>query len=196
MRSGSFYLIIIGFVLLKSATPLFASDLILSQEKPLIQEAKVLIKTYAGQLKSALVHSIKKDGPIAAIDVCARKSPEIAFTLSEDSPWTISRTSLKARNSGSEPDEWERTVLEKFQKRHADGEGITVLEEYSYTEKGNVFRYMKAIPTGNVCLTCHGTNVSPALKAQIDKYYPDDAAIGFKAGDIRGAFTLQKELTP
>lgn len=194
MRSNFSGLLLSVSILLTTPASLFANDLNISQEQHLIQEAKALIKTYAGQLKTALVHSLKKDGPLAAIDICAHKSPEIAFLLSENSPWTIGRTSLKTRNSASEPDEWEYTTLNNFQKRHQDGEGISSIEEYTYTNKGRVFRYMKAIPTGNLCLTCHGTNITGELKEQIAKYYPGDKATGFKADDIRGAFTLKKNL--
>ena len=56
------------------------------------------------------------------------------------------------------------------------------------------FRYMKAIPTGKVCLNCHGAELKPAVSKELDMLYTDDKARGFKAGDIRGAFTLSKPL--
>ncbi|PCI32745.1 MAG: hypothetical protein COB54_06515 [Alphaproteobacteria bacterium] len=175
--------------------PLYASETSPSNQDQRVQEARGLIKNYAGQLKTTLVHAIKTDGAIAAIDVCARQAPEIALSLSEDSPWTIGRTSLKARNSGSAPDAWELTVMADFQKRLQAGEDIKTLDHQELTENGTVFRYMKAIPTGGLCLTCHGESIAPDLKHQILSFYPDDRATGFKAGDIRGAFTLQKDLS-
>ena len=37
---------------------------------------------------------------------------------------------------------------------------------------------------------CHGSGLDPALKAEIERLYPDDQATGFKAGELRGAFTV------
>ncbi len=181
--------------LLNPAMPLLASEVDQSKEKMLAQEARALIKTYAGQLKSALSQSIKKDGAIAAINVCARMSPKISFKLSEDSSWTINRTSLKPRNSANEPDAWEQSVMEKFLKQQQNGEVLHSIEHFELTENDTIFRYMKAIPTGQLCLTCHGTNIASDLKEAIAVYYPDDKATDFKMGDMRGAFTLQKDLT-
>jgi cytochrome c553 len=53
---------------------------------------------------------------------------------------------------------------------------------------------MKAIPTAAVCLNCHGTDVQPAVKKAISEYYPDDQAVGYSKGQIRGAFSFTKAL--
>ena len=57
--------------------------------------------------------------------------------------------------------------------------------------EAGAFRCTKAIPTAaEPCLMCHGSGLDPALKAEIDRLYPDDQATGFKAGELRGAFTV------
>jgi len=49
---------------------------------------------------------------------------------------------------------------------------------------------MKAIPMrAEPCLLCHGAP-EPALKAEIDRLYPQDQATGFRPGELRGAFTV------
>ena len=53
---------------------------------------------------------------------------------------------------------------------------------------------MKAIPTGKVCLTCHGSNINPNLRTKINELYPEDKAYDYKIGDIRGAFIVQRPL--
>ena len=57
-----------------------------------------------------------------------------------------------------------------------------------------VWRYMRALPTGELCLGCHGAQeqLSPAVKAKLVALYPDDRATGYRIGDIRGAMTLKK----
>ena len=59
---------------------------------------------------------------------------------------------------------------------------------------GKTFRFMKAIPTAEVCLACHGSDITPEVAAAIDERYPDDMARGYSLGDVRGAFSLSKPL--
>ena len=49
---------------------------------------------------------------------------------------------------------------------------------------------MKAIPTGGICLTCHGTGLSPDIDAVLSQSYPHDLARGYEVGDVRGAFSV------
>lgn len=53
---------------------------------------------------------------------------------------------------------------------------------------------MKAIPTGGVCIACHGAELDPAIAQKINELYPDDQATGYKPGDIRGAFTISQTI--
>ncbi|MDX1426157.1 MAG: DUF3365 domain-containing protein, partial [Kiloniellales bacterium] len=62
------------------------------------------------------------------------------------------------------------------------------------SDGGRTYRYMKAIPVGEVCLTCHGADIDPALMAEIEAFYPEDQATGFALGELRGAFTVSKTL--
>ena len=57
-----------------------------------------------------------------------------------------------------------------------------------------VFRYMKAISTGALCLNCHGADVSADVTRELERLYPKDAARGFRVGDIRGAFSITQTL--
>jgi hypothetical protein len=160
------------------------------------QQSKQAVQEFAGQLKGELKSAMKSKGPIHAVDVCHKKAPEIAQQLSDKYGWEISRTSLKARNAGNQPDGWEKSVLEKFEQRKADGEDVKPMAHAEIVEADGTkqFRFMKAIPTGTVCLTCHGENITPELKAKIDELYPQDAATGFKQGDIRGAFSITQPM--
>ncbi len=57
-----------------------------------------------------------------------------------------------------------------------------------------LFRYMKAIPTREVCLACHGRSLDPAVESTLKELYPEDRARGFSVGDIRGAFTVTQPM--
>ncbi|WP_298358103.1 DUF3365 domain-containing protein [Rhodoblastus sp.] len=167
-----------------------------ADEAALKARAAELTAEYAKELKAAISGAMAKGGPLGALDICNRQAPKIAADLSKSSGWSIGRTSLKPRNAASAPDDYERKVMEGFAARFAKGEKPDTLVSAATVEDkgGKTFRFMKAIPTGEMCLTCHGLNVAPELKQKIAQLYPKDQATGFKLGDLRGAFTLKKAL--
>lgn len=145
-------------------------------------------KTLIGELQKA----IAAGGLVNAIAVCNTVAPKIAAEKSGDWKMTIARTSLKLRQPANRPDAWELAQLQHFEERKAAGDNPAVLEVGDYAEKNGkrVFRYMKAIPAGEMCLGCHGTSLTPEVAAKLKALYPQDAATGFKIGDLRGAFTI------
>ncbi|WP_108683455.1 DUF3365 domain-containing protein [Methyloceanibacter sp. wino2] len=159
-------------------------------------QSRHLSKSYGEKLKAALVGAMKAGGPESAIAFCNVAAPEMAKQSTVKSGWSLGRTALKVRNPENAPDEWERTVLLEFQDKINQGADAKSLEHYETTTKDDerVFRYMKAIPTQGPCLTCHGSNVSPSVKATIEEFYPDDQATGFELGELRGAFTITQPM--
>jgi hypothetical protein len=166
-------------------------------DDPDAAEAKGIVKDFFTELKGELQAAVKAGGPVSAISVCQDRAPEIAAGLSEETGWEVGRTSLKTRNAAlNAPDAWERQVLNRFEERKAAGEDVETMTFAEEVEEGGAkrYRFMKAIPTGEICLACHGEHISPEVAAAIDESYPNDQAKGFKLGDIRGAFTLSKPL--
>ena len=156
-------------------------------------ESRAVIKQFFGTLKGELVAAIKQGGPPNAITVCSNKAQTIALDLSLEKGWDIGRTSLKLRNPINAPDAWEKRVLMDFESRKAKGESPKGMDHAEIVAVGGkkAFRYMMAIPTAaKPCLACHGETVKPAVEAALKKKYPLDKARGYKAGDIRGAFTI------
>ena len=181
-----------GCLLLVAVVPAMAGDLGAPAEAELTK-ARGAVKALAAGLMGALSTSLKSDGPVAAIEVCKTVAPLIAADTGTAQDLEIGRTALKVRNPANAPDAWERGVLEDFAKKIADGADAAKLEQAAVmAEKGaTMVRYMKAIPmVAEPCLACHGSDISPAVKAEIEMRYPEDAATGFKAGELRGAFTV------
>jgi hypothetical protein len=166
-------------------------SVLLHEQEILIGQAKLKVKQFSMQLKAALVAAIQSGGLEAGVEVCHTKAPQIAASLSVDG-WKVGRTSLKIRNQKNIPDQWEADVLSLFDKRFQQGEKPESLVATS--SKETKFRLMKAIPMDKVCLACHGSAIDPSLQKTIQKYYPNDTATGFSLEDIRGAFTLQKNI--
>ncbi|UHD14966.1 Tll0287-like domain-containing protein [Thiocapsa bogorovii] len=184
---------------LTAATAILATTTLSAETtpNPNVEEAKGIVKEFATTLQGELQAAIKEGGPTNAIAVCQDRAPAIAADLSERSGWQVGRTSLKTRNTaGNAPDAWEQEVLADFDARRVAGEDVQPMAYAAVVETadGETFRFMKAIPTGEVCLACHGSDITPEVAAAIDERYPDDKARGYSLGDVRGAFSLSKPL--
>lgn len=174
--------------MLMSVHSLVGADDLLETED-LTLEARAMVKNFANELQSTLKTALQTGGPISAIQVCYSDAPSIAKSHSNGG-WSLSRTSLKVRNSKNAPDGWEKEMLLDFETKLAEGEPISALEASTIT--ATEFRYMKAIPTAEVCTVCHGVNLSSNISESLYGLYPYDKARGFVPGDIRGAFSLRK----
>ena len=177
-------------LLLAASVPARAADM-----EALKGEAKEIIQGFVKELKGTLVSVMKEKGPVGAVDVCHEKAQEITRKHNKDG-WKVGRTALKLRNPKNAPDEWERAVLQEFEKKIAEGADPKKLAKAEVVEMNGkkVFRFMKAIPVGKPCLNCHGEKVKEDVLAIIRKHYPQDRATGFKLGQLRGAFTLSRPL--
>jgi len=156
-------------------------------------KSRAAVKALGANLKSELIAAIKAGGPVSAIAVCKTIAPALAEQSAKIHGLKIGRTALRVRNPANAPDQWERRVLQDFVAKITAGADPATLEHGEMVSKGDAmgFRYMKAIPTAaEPCLTCHGSNLDTALKAEIARLYPHDQATGFKAGELRGAFTV------
>ena len=160
------------------------------------EQARVSVKAFATALKSELMSAMQSGGPLAAIDVCHSKAPGIAEAVSLEQGMQLSRVSLRNRNPDNAPNDWQAGVLMDFQERVDGGEDAAGLgwQQTVETGDGTEYRFMQAIPTGAVCLACHGTAIAPEVAAKIDSLYPNDQATGFSEGDLRGAFVVTKTL--
>lgn len=172
------------------AAPTFAD------EAKMLEEARGLPAKMVPKLLEVLTTEIDRGGHAGAITVCRDKAPAMAKGLSEQTGWSIRRVSLKNRNPKAVPDAWEKTVLADFDRRLAAGENPTMLEksEVVTVEGKKTFRYMKALPTQELCLHCHGTpdKLAPGVQAKLKELYPDDKATGYDLKQIRGAITASK----
>ena len=155
------------------------------------QHAQALARQFVGELKPQLQQAMRDGGPTHAIAVCSDIAPRLADALSAQSGWLVKRVSLKPRNaSRAQPDAWEQTVLQDFDRRQAAGEPAAEIHRGELV--GNQYRYMQAQGAGALCLTCHGTKLAPPVQAALQAYYPDDRATGYTLGQVRGAVSLTR----
>ncbi|MDX1692187.1 MAG: DUF3365 domain-containing protein [Ketobacteraceae bacterium] len=162
----------------------------------LAAQAREVVRQYAESLQKTLKATIMTSGPASAVKTCKVHAPGISDQTAALTGWQVARTSDKVRNPAHRPNRWEAEVLQEFSRKARAGIPVEQLETYDVVQENGqpVFRYMKAIEVKNLCLNCHGPQVSGPVKAAIDDLYPGDQATGYRLGDLRGAFTLRKPL--
>jgi hypothetical protein len=170
----------------------------LADDAALIAETKKTALAIPPKLLQMVQEEIDKGSYHGAIAACNDKAPKMAAAASQNTGWAIRRVSLKNRNPKAVPDDWERGVLEDFDRRRAAGENAANMEKAEIVAEGDkrVLRYMKALPTQGLCLNCHGTDdkIKPEVKARLSELYPQDKATGYAEGQIRGALTVKRPL--
>ncbi len=141
------------------------------------------------ELSATLLTAIGTDGPVAAIQLCNVEASPIAARISAQAGASVGRTALRFRNPDNAPDADARAVLMTFERDLAAG--ATPPREHFETRPDGSARFMSAIVTQALCLTCHGSEIAPEVAASIAEHYPADQATGFAAGDLRGAFLIE-----
>ncbi|MGE5267472.1 MAG: DUF3365 domain-containing protein [Deltaproteobacteria bacterium] len=162
-----------------------------------VKAARAVAVELGGKLKSELSTALAAGGPIQALAVCKTAAPALAADLAASSGGKVGRTALKVRNKANAADTFETAVLLRFIEDAAKGADPAGLEHAEIVEvQGRrSIRYMKAIPmVAAPCAACHGSVVSPDVLQAIRELYPADETVGFKPGDIRGAFTIELPL--
>jgi len=120
----------------------------------------------------------------------------MAAKIGEQTGWSVRRVATRARNPVNLPDDDERGVLNAYETRLAVGQSFTALTTTRLGARDGepVVHYMSAIPVIEPCLACHGETIAPDVAAAIRTHYPKDDAVGYKLGELRGAFSLRKPL--
>lgn len=171
------------------STPVRASQ---EQIDTATDKARAAADELGRRLKQKLMLELEAGGPVAAIHVCSTVAQEVAAECSREG-MTVRRVTLKVRNPADTPTAFERAKLHQFHAQHRENalpREVTVVRR---TDRGEpILHYMRPIKIGGVCLNCHGApaQLDPAVKVALRETYPDDEAVGYEAGDLRGAFSV------
>ncbi|MGI9232149.1 MAG: Tll0287-like domain-containing protein [Woeseiaceae bacterium] len=158
-------------------------------DHPKLDDSRSLVQAFGMQLKGELKESLEAGGPVRAVRVCSDVAPQIASELSRQSGAKVIRTSLRYRNPANAPEPWQTRVLQSFDEQALKADTALPLEHFATDDDGSV-RYMLGIRTDGVCLACHGESLPTPLQESLNADYPHDRAVGYKLGDVRGAFSV------
>lgn len=196
MKTKIFFLLFISFF-----TFLFACE---GKKEPSDNESKFDEKAYfeKGQaiaaatftaLSGKLQSAMKEGGVPNAVEYCNLAAFPLVDSLSNVYKASIRRTSFKVRNPKDAPSQVEKGVLEEYEKTASTGGDLKPIVKQM--ENGKVVFYAP-IKVNAFCLKCHG-KIGETLKEEdysvIKKAYPEDEAIGYVDGDLRGMWSIKFE---
>ncbi len=166
----------------------------------LAQSTRGIATDLLNQLGAKLKGAMTTDGPIAAVSVCKEAAPAIAKDLSAKNNAQVTRVGTRVRNPKmGVPNAWQKAALADFEQRMANGEKPAELEHWSVAAGADgkpELRYAKAIAVQPLCVTCHGSkdDIPAPLAEKIRLEYPDDQAVGYSVGKLRGAVVVSRPL--
>jgi hypothetical protein len=178
---------------LLSLSVFFASNLYALDEVTVKQEGIKYIKMLGGALKKEMKTHMKKDpSGLEALAFCSAQAEEITKKVNTQLPngVTVRRTALRLRNDKTnKADDIDIKVMESYEKALAEGK--TIAKSVKVVDTGDTYRVYKPLLTQKVCLKCHGANIDPKIAEGLKHAYPNDKAIGFKEGDLRGVIVAE-----
>ena len=166
-----------------------------------MQETRDIASAMLKELGLTLQAAMANGGPENAIGVCKTQAPEIAQNLSAKHQLQVARVGTRARNAVmGQPNEWQALALKQFEARLASGDKPHDIEYVQLTKSGAYdleLRYAKPIVMQAMCTACHGSTeqITPSVKAKLEQMYPNDKAVDYKPGDLRGAVVVTRILS-
>lgn len=148
--------------------------------------AQATFKRMAGEVEK----NMKQGGVSQAAPFCNAHASELTAEMEEKFNVNIKRTSHKLRNEANAPTDEEKLILEQFETSISDG--MALKPQVTLDEKG-LPHFYAPILLKDKCVACHGV-LGETMKHETDTIikvlYPNDKAIGFKEGDLRGMWSI------
>jgi uncharacterized protein (TIGR01244 family) len=159
--------------------------LTVKSERNFTKDAEKKVGLFKAALGAELKAALKAGGPAKAITVCAERAPEIAAKMSDDT-LSIRRVGTRVRNTKTNtPTHAMKAVMNSLTPDRPVHLGVVDGKEAS------VHALFIQAP---VCLSCHGPSGSlgPEVTAELAARYPDDMAVGYAMGELRGAIVVER----
>jgi hypothetical protein len=140
------------------------------------------VNALAAEMMGELTAALDAGDPSAAIAVCKEKAPVVASNITANYGVKIGRTSHKLRNAANVAPAW------------ADPFVADLAEDPTYLAGPNgELGALLPIKLRAECQMCHGPaeEIDNDIMAAISEVYPDDHAVGFVEGDLRGWFWVE-----
>lgn len=167
------------------------SGLGVEDEAAVLARGQAIVKEAGALLSSNLLAAIQAKGLTNALAYCSVKALPLAELVATGNKVELRRVSHRARNPQGKADAFESEVLRHFQSQLAPNQPPPPLLT---SNRADTVTFFAPIVINNpLCLQCHGEpgkDITPENLAFIRGLYPQDAATGFKVGDLRGMWRI------
>jgi len=143
-------------------------------------------------LSSNLSQAIGQSGLTNALAFCSDQALPLTDLVAATNQARIRRVTHKPRNPRSLATPAERLILDAYRVELARGNTALAPVVVS-PDPITVTVYAPIVIANPLCLDCHGTpgaELRPEVLAFIRRLYPQDAATGFRLGELRGAWRI------
>jgi len=154
-----------------------------------VKRGNMIVVATFDSLRNSLLRAIGTQGFDGAITFCSENAFVLTNTYADSV--SIERTALRYRNPKNKPDSLEQVILENIASELKPGAvpGARIIRDGLNRE----IHYFKPIMMQSMCLNCHGkTNdqINEKTLTRIRQLYPEDRAVNFKEGDLRGVWHI------
>ncbi len=138
-------------------------------------------------LVGKLMSHVDGDNLEAAVHFCAKNAQTLTDSMSQVQGFQIRRISPKNRNELNVLSAEDELAFAHFENSLASG----ALEKFFVPENQNAY-YTPILLGMPLCLQCHGKaeDRNPQAYALIQQYYPNDKAINYDLGVLRGIWKV------
>lgn len=158
-----------------------------------IEKGKKLALSTKSILGKNLKGAIKRNGTSAAISFCNTRAITLTDSMSQELNAQIKRVSDQPRNPENIANALELEYI--LNRKQALKEGKSIAPQLQKVD-GKMIGYYP-ITTSKMCLQCHGTphvNIQPDVQKKLKSLYPNDAATGYGANELRGIWVVEMDL--
>ncbi|HLV26414.1 MAG TPA: DUF3365 domain-containing protein [Gemmatimonadales bacterium] len=159
----------------------------------LADRAREAASALGAGLQTRLFAALESGGPELGVAVCADSAQRWSAEHASEGLY-LRRVSLRTRNPENRPDAIEERLLHEMDSLHRASSLPSEMVRWVTDASGQrVVQYARPILVAQPCLTCHGerSELAPAVRALLADRYPDDSAVGYSVGDLRGMITVR-----
>jgi len=130
--------------------------------------------------------AIQKGGTDYAVEFCNIQAMPLTDSIANHLNVYIQRLSDKNRN----PANTIQTQMDSIAWEKMKSEKTDFIEE---NKSGEVYYYKPILIAMPTCIKCHGgkTDITKSTQKMIAQKYPNDKAIGYQMGDLRGMWKIK-----
>lgn len=158
-------------------------------DQELIEQGNTISGKLGTSLMAELTTVIQQEGITEAVNYCSIEALPITQKIAKEEQVELSRVSHRNRNPLNDANGDELKLIEKYIQQQKNGEPLSPV--IIAKNKQKIF-YSPILLGAPLCLNCHGKpeDFAPDLRLAINQKYPQDKAVNFELGEVRGMFKI------